>query len=143
MKGIERAEGDLSRGDVRKARDRLKGLLSSYPHDLEVRRLLAEAYRRDRQFPEAGRWGYLVGPDASDRERDAFERHCAFGHSTRITEARLRALLRCDYLGAIADEVGRDVLRDLPNKRGPERIDGPVRAAIRRVAALRARLAYR
>lgn len=141
--GLERVEGDLARGDVRKARDRLKGLLNTYPHDLEVRRLLAEAYRRDRQLPEAGRWGYLVGPDASDRERDAFERQCAFGWNGRITEVRLRSLLRCDDLRAIADDAGIDTLRNLPKKRRPERADGLVRAALRQIVVLRARLVYR
>ncbi|MGY4644044.1 DUF6584 family protein [Cellulomonas sp. URHB0016] len=143
MKGLERAEGDLARGDVRQARDRLRGLLNTYPHDLDVRRLLAEAHRRDGQLPEAGRWGYLVGPDASDQERDAFERHSAFGWSGRISEARLRALLRCDDLVVIADGSGRDLLRSLPDKRHPQRQDGLVGAALRRIAARRARATYR
>ena len=42
--GLERAKADLERGDVRKARDRLKGLVSTYPQNQEVRQLLADAY---------------------------------------------------------------------------------------------------
>jgi len=117
--GLGRAKLDLERGDVRKARDRLKGLLAMYPHNQDVRSLLAEAYRRDRQWPAAGRWGYLIGPAATDEKRAAFEEHCAFGWYSRITEGRLRRLLRVDDLSAVADETGRALLRDLPNKRNP------------------------
>lgn len=143
MEGLERAEVDLARGDVRKARDRLKGLVNTYPDDLEIRRLLAEAYRRYRQFAEAGRWGYLFGPHASDRERRAFERHNGFGWSSRITESRLRHLLRCDDLSAIADEKGRALLRDLPRTRSLRRRDGPIAAVLCRLAIARARVAHR
>ena len=67
--GLKRAKADLERGDARQARERLKSLLVTSPHDLQIRSLLAEAYRRDRHFPEAGRWGYLIGPAATERER--------------------------------------------------------------------------
>lgn len=115
MDGLARAELDLARGDVRLARERLKGLVTSRPHDREVRALLAEAYRRDRQWPEAGRWGYLVADAASDRERTAFERHC--GRQGRLTEARLRRLLRSDRLAPLADASGRQRVRSLPRGR--------------------------
>lgn len=133
--GLGRAKLDLERGDVRKARDRLMGLLATHPHNREVRTLLAEAYRRDRQWPEAGRWGYLIGPAATDKERAAFEEHCAFGWDSRITEGRLRRLLRVDDLFAVADETGRALLRDLPNKRNPRRGDGPLAAIGRYLAS--------
>ena len=136
--GLNRAKRDLEQGDVRKARDRLKGLVATYPHNQEVRALLAEAYRRDRQWPEAGRWGYLVGPAATDKERSMFERHCAFGWHTRITESRLRRLLHVDDLAAIADASGRELLADLPHRRNPRRTDGPFTAVARLFAALRA-----
>ena len=143
MEGLERAKADLTRGDARKARDRLKGLVGTYPDDLEVRRLLAEAYRRDRQFSEAGRWGYLVGSHASGREREAFERHNAFTSYARVTEARLRHLLRSGDLATITDEAGRALLLSLPHKRPSARGDGPLEALTRRVAILRARASWR
>jgi hypothetical protein len=143
MNGLGRARSDLEHGRVHKARERLKGLVGTYPHDLEVRTLLAEAYRRDRQWPEAGRWGYLVGPAATERERRAFEKHSAFGWSPRVTEARLRKLLQVDDLAAITDETGRALLRVLPRKRNPIRGDGPLQAITRFVAIQRSRLTWR
>lgn len=143
VEGLERARADLARGDVRKARDRLKSLIATYPKGLEARQLLAEAYRRDRQPSEAGRWGYLCGPHASDREREAFERHNAFVGYPRVTEARLRRLLRTDDLASIADESGRARLRDLPTKRPSAREDGPLEALLRRLTVIRARRAWR
>ncbi len=139
VRGLDRAKADLERGEPRKARDRLKGLLESYPADREVRALLAEAYRRDRQFPEAGRWGYLVGTSASVRERQIFESHCAFGWGSRITKARLRHLLRCGDLDAISDQDGRELLRDLPKKRNPRRPDSIGAAVVRLMASFRVR----
>lgn len=138
VKGLERAAADLAGGDVRKARDRLKGLLGTYPYSHEVRRLLADAYRRDGHPSEAGRWGHLVGPHASDLERAAFERTCWTWHS-RITESRLRHLLRCDDLALIADPAGRDLLAALPLMRPSARRDGLLGALARRFAAARAR----
>lgn len=141
--GLGRAKADLEHGDARKARDRLKGLVVTYPQNQEVRSLLAEAYRRDRQWPEAGRWGYLIGPAATDRERRAFENHSAFGWYPRITEARLRRLLQVDDLAAVADETGRALLRDLPHKRNPLRKDGPLAAIRRYLATQRSRQIWR
>ena len=138
-KGLERVKDDLQHGRARKARERLKGLLSSYPNDVEVRTLLAEAYRMDRQWPEAGRWGYLIGPAATERERVAFEAHCAFGWHSRIKESRLRPLLKTNDLDAIADDDGRDLLRNLPHKRNPRRSDGIFARIGRRIALRRAR----
>jgi hypothetical protein len=141
--GLERAKADLARGDARKARDRLKGLVGAYPDSLEVRQLLAEACRRDRQPAQAGRWGYLYGPHASDREREAFERHNSFVGYPRVTEARLRRILRTDDLSAIADDSGRALLRELPTKHPLTRADGPLEALSRRLAVFRARRAWR
>lgn len=117
---------------------RLRGLLATYPESHEVRRLLADAYRRDGHAAEAGRWGYLVGPHANDLERAAFERHY-FRWASRMTESDLRQLLGCHDLALIADEAGRALLAHLPQKRPSGRRDGPLGAARRRVAAIRAR----
>ncbi|WP_425411775.1 DUF6584 family protein [Nocardioides aequoreus] len=110
---MQRAREDLVRGEARAARDRLRSLVDLRPDDLEVRALLAQAYRQDRQWPEAGRWGYLVESAASPREREMFEKHASRGHR-RLTEARLRHLLRTPRLAEIADNSGRALLRGLP-----------------------------
>jgi hypothetical protein len=138
VRGLDRAKADLEHGDARRARERLKSLLVTHPEDAEVRTLLAQAYRLDGQPTEAGRWGYLIGPAATDEERLAFERHCAFGWASRITESRLRHLLRCSELTVIADDQGRAILASLPNKKAPKRRDGLGAALARWFAGLRA-----
>lgn len=142
MKGLDRAKEDFARGDVRKARDRLKGLVGTYPRDLELRAMLATAYRLDRQFPEAGRWGYLIDTHASEKERTAFEEHAFAGYS-RVSEARLARLLRAEDLAVIADESGRALLRALPGKRLSPRRDGPFERLSRAIAIRRARRRWR
>lgn len=131
--GLARAKADLAHGEAQSG-DRLKALVAIYPHNEEVRSLLAEAYRRDRQWPQAGRWGYLIGPAATERERCAFESHSDFGWYPRSTEARLRRLLHVDDLATIADQTGRALLRDLPRKRNPLRKEGLVATIGRHLA---------
>jgi hypothetical protein len=126
VSGLDRARADLEHGDARKARERLKSWIATYPHDHAARNLLAQAYRDDGQPTEAGRWGYLQGAAATDAERLAFESRCAFGWQSRITEARLRHLLRCDDLTSIADDQGRAILASLPSRRNPRQTDGPL-----------------
>ncbi len=142
MTGLDRAKDDVARGEVRKARDRLKGLVGTYPRDVELRAMLANAYRLDRQFPEAGRWGYLIGPHASQKERTAFERH-AFAGYARVSEARLARLLRAEDLAAITDEAGRALLRALPARRVSPRRDRPLERVSRAIAVYRARRRWR
>lgn len=49
------------------ARQRLRGLVASFPYDLTLRRRLAEVYRLYGDAAEAGRWMYL------EEDRDADE----------------------------------------------------------------------
>jgi hypothetical protein len=139
---VERARADLEHGKPRKARERLKGWIATYPEDREARGLLAQAYRLDGQPTEAGRWGYLVGAHATDEERAAFEVHCAFGWASRITEARLRHLLHCSDLTAIADAEGLALLADLPTRKNPRRTDGPLARLGRWLSQRRAQKRY-
>ncbi|MEV0979510.1 DUF6584 family protein [Streptomyces sp. NPDC049915] len=64
---LARADADLAAGRVPVARQRLRGLVSSFPHDLTLRRRLAEVYRLYGDAAEAGRWMYL------EEDRDADE----------------------------------------------------------------------
>ncbi|MFC8454025.1 DUF6584 family protein [Kitasatospora sp. NPDC057223] len=54
-----KVDADLRGGRIPVARQRLRGLASSYPADLTVRRRLAEVYRLYGEPVEAGRWAYL------------------------------------------------------------------------------------
>lgn len=52
-------DGDLAAGRVPMARQRLRGLVSSFPTDLTLRRRLAEVYRLYGEPAEVGCWMYL------------------------------------------------------------------------------------
>ncbi|MFF8838703.1 DUF6584 family protein [Streptomyces sp. NPDC015130] len=65
-------DADLAAGRVPMARQRLRGLVSSYPYDLTLRRRLAEVYRLYGDAAEAGRWTYLEEDRDAD-ETTAFE----------------------------------------------------------------------
>ncbi|MFB7114106.1 DUF6584 family protein [Streptomyces sp. NPDC056291] len=64
---LARVDADLAVGRVPVARQRLRGLVSSFPYDLTLRRRLAEVYRLYGDAAEAGRWMYL------EEDRDADE----------------------------------------------------------------------
>jgi hypothetical protein len=82
---LARVDADLAAGRVPMARQRLRGLVSSFPHDPALRRRLAEVYRLYGDPAEAGRWMYL------EEDRDADETG-AFEARYRTPPARMRAL---------------------------------------------------
>ncbi|MFH8374057.1 DUF6584 family protein [Streptomyces cyaneofuscatus] len=69
---LARVDADLAAGRIPVARQRLRGLVSSYPHEPAPRRRLAEVYRLYGDPAEAGRWMYLE-EDRSPEETAAFE----------------------------------------------------------------------
>ncbi|MFE0649628.1 DUF6584 family protein [Streptomyces sp. NPDC059534] len=69
---LARVDADLAAGRVPVARQRLRGLVSSFPRDLALRRRLAEVYRLYGDAAEAGRWMYLEEDRRAD-ETAAFE----------------------------------------------------------------------
>ncbi|WP_254047420.1 DUF6584 family protein [Streptomyces aureus] len=69
---LARVDADLDAGRVPMARQRLRGLVSSFPYDLTLRRRLAEVYRLYGDAAEAGRWMYLE-EDRNAEETAAFE----------------------------------------------------------------------
>ncbi|MER6164372.1 DUF6584 family protein [Streptomyces violaceorubidus] len=69
---LARVDADLAAGRVPVARQRLRGLISSFPYDLTLRRRLAEVYRLYGDAAEAGRWMYLE-EDRNADETAAFE----------------------------------------------------------------------
>ncbi|MFF7600506.1 DUF6584 family protein [Streptomyces mirabilis] len=82
---LARADADLAAGRVPVARQRLRGLVSSFPNDLMLRRRLAEVYRLYGEPAEAGRWMYL------EQDRDPAETS-AFEARYRTAPQRMRAL---------------------------------------------------
>ncbi|MGW3339602.1 DUF6584 family protein [Streptomyces sp. NPDC001009] len=82
---LARVEEDLAAGRVPVARQRLRGLVSSFPRDPALRRRLAEVYRLYGEPAEAGRWMYL------EEDRDAAET-AAFEARYRTASRRLAAL---------------------------------------------------
>jgi predicted Zn-dependent protease len=73
---LARVEDDLARGDLSKARQRLRSLVDAFPQRLDLRVRLADVYRAMGQPVQAGRWRYLSPPrDKTDEaEIDAFAR---------------------------------------------------------------------
>ncbi|MEU6474252.1 DUF6584 family protein [Streptomyces massasporeus] len=82
---LARVDADLAAGRVPVARQRLRGLVSSFPNDLALRRRLAEVYRLYAEPAEAGRWMYL------EQDRDEAET-AAFEARYRTAPQRMRAL---------------------------------------------------
>lgn len=82
---LARVNADLAAGRVPMARQRLRGLVSSFPNDLPLRRRLAEVYRLYGESAEAGRWMYL------EEDRDADET-AAFEARYHTPQQRMRAL---------------------------------------------------
>ncbi|MFI8823882.1 DUF6584 family protein [Streptomyces sp. NPDC053431] len=82
---LARVDADLAAGRVPLARQRLRGLVSSFPQDLPLRRRLGEVYRLYGEPAEAGRWTYLE-EDRDPAETAAFEAR----YSTPLP--RMRAL---------------------------------------------------
>ncbi|MFF0201223.1 DUF6584 family protein [Streptomyces sp. NPDC005017] len=82
---LDRVDADLAAGRVPVARQRLRGLVSSFPYDLTLRRRLAEVYRLYGDTAEAGRWMYL------EEDRNADET-AAFEARYRSPGCRMKAL---------------------------------------------------
>ena len=77
---LNRIEAEITSGDLGKARDRLHGLLGTYPDDLALRRRLGDVYWQLQYPAMAGRYWYLEEDRTPDMARAcaAFERTC--GH---------------------------------------------------------------
>ncbi|CAM5376237.1 hypothetical protein STANM337S_01670 [Streptomyces tanashiensis] len=120
---LARVDADLAAGRVPMARQRLRGLVSSFPCDLTLRRRLAEVYRLYGDAAEAGRWMYLEEDRRPDETAAFEERYGSPGWrmkalawrgpesmaATAFAEERLAALRT-----ARAEELGRPVDWDDP-----------------------------
>src|SRR6476619_4815365 len=70
---MERVANDLAKGHTHPAKQRLHSLITAHPNDLDLRRQLADVYRKTGDMVEAGRWSYLE-ESADPMEVLAFER---------------------------------------------------------------------
>ncbi|WP_141432463.1 DUF6584 family protein [Bacillus sp. 03113] len=59
VKTLKKIEEDIDKNDLGKARDRLHGLISTYPNELELRRKLGDIYSELKYPSMAGRYWYL------------------------------------------------------------------------------------
>ncbi|MET9225062.1 DUF6584 family protein [Lentzea sp. NPDC003310] len=85
---LHKAAEELQRGDlasVLRARQRVAGLVGTFPDRLDLRERLAEVYRVLGQPAQAGRWSYL----AEERDPDELQ---AFERAYRRADTRLVAL---------------------------------------------------
>jgi hypothetical protein len=110
---LARAAADVERGDLGKARDRLEGLLTAYPADLEIRRLLGVIYWSLQYPARAGQHWYLLPSDRPemDAAKDAFA--ARYGGSARLM------LQEIGYHGGIESVRGTyagDALQELARR---------------------------
>jgi hypothetical protein len=70
---LARVDDDVAAGRTSLARQRLRGLVGSFPERLDLRERLAAVYRLEGDSAQAGRWSYLH-ESADPVELDAFER---------------------------------------------------------------------
>ncbi|MFP3512164.1 DUF6584 family protein [Peribacillus sp. SIMBA_075] len=59
VKTIKKIEEDIEKNDLGKARDRLHGLISTFPNELDLRRKLGDIYFALKYPSMAGRYWYL------------------------------------------------------------------------------------
>ena len=106
---LERIHQEIENGDIGNARDRLNGLIKSYPDDLSIRKLLGDLYWQMQMPTMAGRYWYL------EEEKDenmlmaceCFEKH--FGNNP---DYLLRAIKFKGQLKLIQDDFsGKTLLR--------------------------------
>jgi hypothetical protein len=106
---LHRAAEELTRGDlasVLRARQRLAGLVGTYPWRLDLRDKLAAVYRVLGNSVQAGRWSYL-SEVRDDAELAAFE------HAYKTAVARLTALNWVGGEDATDTETARTRLLEL------------------------------
>jgi hypothetical protein len=79
---LEKVEQDIASGDLGKARDRLHGLVATYPNRLALRRKLGDIYWQLQYPAMAGRYWYLEESKSPDMVAacKVFEGSC--GHSS-------------------------------------------------------------
>lgn len=117
-KTLNRIEGDIASGDYGKARDRLHGLIATYPDALTLRRRLGDVYRQLQHPAMAGRYWYLEEDRSPEMDAacGAFEQSCG--------DDPVQMLLALKFRGdveAIADTFAGRTLLALQERAKEER----------------------
>lgn len=115
---LAKVESELQSGDWRTARDRLIGLMNTYPNRLDLRLLLARVYRVGGHPIDAGRWAYLSQPISEDdcRERRSFEKWTSNFWTMSASERRLHLLKWRGPMDLVEDKYARETLQRLRYK---------------------------
>jgi hypothetical protein len=130
---LDRVREDLSAGQLGRARQRLRGLIASFPERLDLRVMLAETYREEGQVVQAGRWSFL-DEDADPAEIEAFLLACPdpvqrmrkirWSDTVDVTVAGPFAARRLTELRAAAEQAtGAPVSWQQPRHRAGEHQD--------------------
>ncbi|KAB2588113.1 DUF6584 family protein [Streptomyces arboris] len=149
---LARVDADLAAGRVPVARQRLRGLVSSYPHEPAPRRRLAAVYRLYGDPAEAGRWMYLE-EDRSPEETAAFEERYASAvrrmraMAWRGTESDAPTPFAAEQLAAVresaSETLGRPVTWDgLVEVKGNARQISPLTDALTGIGCLLLTVAF-
>jgi hypothetical protein len=89
---LQRVSDDIKRGYLGSARDRLHGLLASYPDDLSLRSRLADIYWQLRHPGMAGLYWFLESTRTEDIKRAIaeFERESGGDPWTILTRLKIK-----------------------------------------------------
>ena len=110
---LRRIEREIAAGDRGKARDRLHGLLVTYPDDLALRRTLGDVYWQLHHPAMAGRYWYLE----EDRTPDMSLACAAFEHTCGNDAAQILMALKFNGdVDALGDTFAGRTLLDLQER---------------------------
>lgn len=87
-----KVEEDIEKGDLGKARDRLHGLIISYPNHLELRKKLGDVYWKLQYPAMAGRYWYFVEnkTDEMTKACQLFEKECGYNPEMILRSLKFR-----------------------------------------------------
>jgi hypothetical protein len=107
---LKKVRVDIRRGDLGQARERLHGLLSSYPDNLDLRKRLGEVYWSLQMPAMAGRYWYLVEKkdERMVKSCQAFEKTCKLDPAHILLAVKFRG-----EVAAVKDSYARDTLTHL------------------------------
>ena len=115
---LRRIEREIAAGDCGKARDRLHGLLVTYPNDLALRRKLGDVYRQLHYPDMAGRYWYLE----EDKTPDMAQACTAFEHTCGNDAAQILMALKFNGdVDALGNTFAGRTLLDLQERARHER----------------------